>query len=176
MNSQIYDSTRTPSPSSQTEASAIKVSPRVSPKQVKKVHGANRAFKKIKLVGSSANYRIRAGSTKIKPTRPLDQPRVQPTQEDIRPKLPRYIKVYQDGCRCRLRSIYDHAEKRYIYHYEKDASKPIEMTFSQDKIVALRNTETGESIWIHCGSHTITTITSNDGDALALEHWNLELY
>ncbi|KAI0101937.1 hypothetical protein F4776DRAFT_496835 [Hypoxylon sp. NC0597] len=149
MNTQIDNSTRSPSPLPQAEARAIKVSPRVSPKQVKKVREGKPIVKKIKLVGSSAKYRIRAGSTEIKPTQPLDKPQVQPTQGGlIRPRLPRFIKIYQDGCRCRLRSIYDRAEKKYIYHHERDVNMPIEMTFSQGKIVALRNIETDKFIWV----------------------------
>ncbi|KAI1141642.1 hypothetical protein F5Y05DRAFT_373308 [Hypoxylon sp. FL0543] len=116
---------------------------KVAPRQKKDAPRDNSVTKpKIKLVGRYANYPF------IEPMESDSDESLEQPQQELQPRLPRCIIVYMDGCYQRLHSIYDRDAGKYLYHHETDAGKPIEMVFSYDSVVALRDILTGRFIWV----------------------------
>ncbi|KAI0839885.1 hypothetical protein F5Y06DRAFT_303001 [Hypoxylon sp. FL0890] len=143
MHIRIHNPSRTPSPSSRVGVSSI----RVLPKPVKKIHEGCSIIKKLKLIGRYANYPMMKPikGKPVEPVQPQERPQVQQPQQELLPSPLRCMIIYQNE---RLHSIYDCAARKYVYRYDNDADKPIEMTFSDGNIVALRNIMTGKFIWI----------------------------
>ncbi|KAI0386526.1 hypothetical protein F5Y04DRAFT_276132 [Hypomontagnella monticulosa] len=63
------------------------------------------------------------------------------------PSPPRLIKTYRDGVLGRLVSIYDTTTREYVYKHDRDAHKPIRMTFLHGKIESLQDADTGKFIY-----------------------------
>ncbi|KAI1211371.1 uncharacterized protein F4807DRAFT_466640 [Annulohypoxylon truncatum] len=62
-------------------------------------------------------------------------------------KLPSIWKIYKDGPPGRLFSIEDIKNHVTIYHHERDANKPLELTFNDGKVVYIKNLKTGKVIY-----------------------------
>ncbi|KAI1662073.1 hypothetical protein F4813DRAFT_384787 [Daldinia decipiens] len=76
-----------------------------------------------------------------------------PERHGLASALPRVIIIYQNGCHSRLRSIYDKEDREYIYHYDRDADKPIRMAFVKGQIESLQDVHTGRFLYIRGITH-----------------------
>ncbi|KAI1416644.1 hypothetical protein F5Y13DRAFT_186261 [Hypoxylon sp. FL1857] len=145
MSPQMDSQTRTPS-LTPGPPRAKRITIRVAALPAKKADEHNRIVKTELVVGDARRHS--QGSNEAERAHPQGESQAEVPRRVLRPRLPRFITVYRDGCRGRLHSIYSRAERKYIYHHEMDAGKPIEMTVLHGKVVALKNGKTGKVFWV----------------------------
>ncbi|KAI2472827.1 hypothetical protein F4781DRAFT_427920 [Annulohypoxylon bovei var. microspora] len=137
-------STRTPSPRSASQRSTLQRAPS---KPRAKLLDDKHKIKKLSLPARRSSGSSRRSSTssiqdsievKILP-RELEE-KTESTQL-------KNLKIYMDGCPGRLYSILDVEHQEKLYHYKRDADKPIRITLLRGRVESIQNADTEE--WLY---------------------------